>query len=341
MVCPEDVDWIFDVDTLESAGGESFRQLHGLSSPSADNPHHPFLLTPDSGSLWDKTVRSLSMASGEAHILLSSSKETDSGPVFYARVAGFREQGMPRIACVFQLIDKASVHTGDDKVWRNWLYLLHEIKNTISLLRVAEDCTTPSSGSEDAFTSPEHLRSFALHCLENHIRNGVLLATDDGRELPCNPAPLHLQAVLENIIDAHAIAMAQKGNSIELDFRCEQLATVRFDRTLLEQLLNNLLLNKSKLLANQKVVVRVEEAAAHSRSGWELVLTLDDQGPVFPDFVLQHKSPEVDIGGLLDVRRSSGLGLSIVRRIVTTLNGQIHFFNGDTHRRIRIHLPIS
>ena len=33
LVCPEDVDWIFDVDTLRSAGRDELVRMHGLEDP--------------------------------------------------------------------------------------------------------------------------------------------------------------------------------------------------------------------------------------------------------------------------------------------------------------------
>jgi hypothetical protein len=337
MACPEDVDWIFDVDTLDSAGGEGFRRLHRLLAPHADCPHHPFLLASDSASLWDQTVRNLSMAAGEANILLRAETNEESPPVFYARVAGFREGGLPRIACVFQRIENGFNATTDDCVWRNWLYLLHEIKNTISLLRVAEDPETASTPA----TQPEvdHLRHFAIHCLENHIRNGILLASDESRDLPNNPLPMDLRPTLEAIIDAHSVALGQNDNAVQLSFDCQSLTTVRLDRTLFEQLFNNLLLNKAKLLHHDTVRIKVMESR-DAQQALRLTFLIEDNGPAFPDFILNNEATKADISGLLDVRRGSGLGLSIVRRIIRTMGGEIAFFNDAEVRRIRIHLPV-
>jgi hypothetical protein len=194
LICPEDVDWIFDVDSLHSAGGDALIRLHGLEDPPRDSPHYPFNLSSSSASIWDKAVRDLSAASGESHLIVTGHSHKEARElVFYARVAGFREKGLPRIAATFQRIDQSSYQSVADSVRQNWMYLLHEIKNPLSILKAAEDIEYREAKGMKSAGEAAQTRHFAITCLEDHLRNGVFLATEDSRMIPNRPKPLDMQ----------------------------------------------------------------------------------------------------------------------------------------------------
>jgi signal transduction histidine kinase len=343
LVCPEDVDWIFDVDSLHSAGGEALIRYHGLEEAPRDCPHYPFNLSASSASVWDKAVRDLSIASGESHLVLTAHSHKEAKEVvFYSRVAGYREQGLPRIAATFQRIDQSSYQSVADSVRQNWMYLLHEIKNPLSILKAAEDIEYRQSKEGKSPSEAAQTRHFAITCLEDHLRNGVFLATEDSRMIPNRPNPLDLQLFLEEVRDTFAVLLRMQGNRIELNLDIESHRVVRIDRTLLGQLLNNLLLNKINLLQNE--VIHIDCALARSRTeggGTLLVMTIEDEGPAFPAYVLQEADQEPDVEGLLRIQQNSGLGLPICRRITSVMGGEIRFYNDAPKTRIRIWLPIE
>ena len=68
--------------------------------------------------------------------------------------------------------------------------------------------------------------------------------------------------------------------------------------------------------------------------------TIEDQGPAFPDYILQGQEKEINLKGLLEVQRHSGLGLPICRRIVSVMGGELKFYNDPPKTRIRIWLPL-
>jgi len=337
------VDWIFDVDTLRKAGGEALIRLHGLEEPPRDCPHYPFSLSSGSATIWDQTVRKLSMASGESHLILTSYSRNEAQEiVFYARVAGFREEGLPRIAATFQKIDQSSYQSVADNTRQNWLYLLHEIKNPITILKAAEDLkyqNTPGIDSEEAAAQTRH---FALTCLEDHLRNGVFLATEDSRMIPNHPEPVDLKLFFEELRSAFKVLLRLQRNELKVNLNIDSYQVARIDRALLAQLLNNLLLNKINCLQEQTVSLDCSLGSTRSDgSGALLVITIEDEGPAFPDYVLQGLEKEPDLKGLLQVHRHSGLGLPICRRIASVMGGDLKFYNDPPKTRIRIWLPLG
>jgi signal transduction histidine kinase len=343
LACPEDVDWIFDVDTLSSAGGDVLVRMHGLEEAPRDCPHYPFDLSPSSAAVWDQTVRKLSMAAGESHLVLTAHSNVEAREiVFYSRVAGFREQGLPRIAATFQRIDESSYQSVADNVRQNWLYLLHEIKNPLSILKAAEDVTYQASLDPRRQGEASQTRHFAITCLEDHLRNGVFLATEDSRMIPNRPEPVDLKLFLEEVRDTFAVLLRMQSNQLDIQLDIETHQVARIDRTLLAQLLNNLLLNKINLLQNQTLTLEAKLSSSRPDGGGTLlVITIEDEGPAFPEHILQEIDDTPNLDGLMRIRRSSGLGLPICRRIASVMGGEIRFYNDPPKTRIRIWLPLG
>ena len=342
LVCPEDVDWIFDVDTLRSAGRDALVRLHGLEDPPRDCPHYPFNLSEGSASIWDRTVRKLSMAAGESHLVLTAySKIAAQEIVFYARVAGFREEGLPMIAATFQKIEQSSYQSVADNTRQNWLYLLHEIKNPISILKTAEDLEFQDLTG----TTPEEARAtrkFATTCLEDHLRNGVFLATEDSKMIPNNPEPTDLKLFFDEIHTTFAALLRIQGNKMQVNLNIDSHQVARIDKTLLAQLLNNLLLNKINCLKG--TIVTLDCSLGSTRAdgtGTLLVITIEDEGPAFPEHVLMELDQEPDLSGLMQVQVNSGLGLPICRRIASVMGGEMKLYNDPPKTRIRLWLPLS
>lgn len=342
LACPEDVDWIFDVDTLRSAGRDELVRMHGLEDPPRDCPHYPFSLSEGSAAIWDRTVRRLSMAAGEEHLVITAYSRTAAHEiVFYARVAGFREEGLPMVAATFQKIEQSSYQSVADNTRQNWLYLLHEIKNPISILKAAEDQefqAATGASAEDA----RQTRRFAISCLEDHLRNGVFLATEDSKMIPNHPEPVDLKLFFDDIQTAFAALLRIQGNKLQVNLNIDSHQVARIDRALLAQLLNNLLLNKINCLKGTIVTLDCSLGSTRADgSGTLLVITIEDEGPAFPEHVLLELDQEPDMSGLMQVQMNSGLGLPICRRIASVMGGEMKLYNDPPKTRIRLWLPLS
>jgi len=343
LLCPEDVDWIFDVDTLDSAGGEALIRMYGLEEAPSDGPHYPFSMSSSSALIWDQALRKLALAAGESHVVLTAHSNLEAQEiVFYSRVAGFRDEGMPRIAATFQRIDRSSFQSVADNIRKNWLYLLHEIKNPLSILKASEDLTYNAATPEEGRKEAARVRRFAVSCLEDHLRNGVFLATEDSRMIPNKPEPLDLKLFFEEVHDTFRVLLEMQDNTMELNLDIGAYQVARVDKALLSQIMGNLLLNKINHL--EKQVLTLDASLSSTRndgSGTLLVITIEDEGPAFPDHVLQEIDKEPDLEGLLNVQRGSGLGLPICRRIASVMGGEIRFYNDPPKTRIRIWIPLT
>lgn len=343
LTCPEDVDWIFDADTLQTAGGNQLVRKYGLTEASTEYPHHPFALGPNSVSLWDRQIRRLSMAAGESHILISAfSKIQNCDILFYTRIAGYREQDTPRIVAHFQRIDAASHEASNDTQHNNWLYLLHEIKNPLALLQAAERMEFGQQEEGMSDSDYARLRRYAVRCLEDHLRNGVLLATEQDNPIPNRKEPFDLKRFMEDIKESYQPLLRLQQNQLIMDLDIEAIRQVRMDRALLSQLLNNLLLNKLNLLHHQTVSLRAETAhQSIGRREPSLLLTIEDEGPPFPASLLSGEERSPDMEALFRLQHGAGLGMSICRRIVSVMEGELAFYNDPPKTRIRLSLPVG
>ena len=343
LACPEDVDWIFDVDTLRSNGADALVALYGLEEAPYDCPHYPFKLSQSSSTVWDRTIRQLTMAAGEAHIVITGRiKQTAGELALYARVAGFRENGLPQVVASFQKIDEASYQSIADTTRQNWLYLLHEIKNPISILKASEDIYYNQSDPEQGAKEAAQARRFATTCLEDHLRNGVFLATEDSRMIPNNPEPTDLNLFFDDLRGAFQMLLRIQKSDLKIDLDIGSHQVARIDRTLLAQLMNNRLLNKINCLKEEDVSIECRLGSSRADgTGTLLIITISDEGPPFPDHVLQGLDREPDLKGLMDVHTQSGLGLPICRRIVAVMGGELKFYNDPPKTRIRIWLPLD
>lgn len=339
---PEDADWVFDVDTLQFAGSEDFLKQHGLEEPPRDCPHHPFNLSEGSASIWERTLRNLSMSAGESHLVISAYSRTAAQDiVFYAKVTGYRENGLPRIAAKFQKIEHTSYQSVADNTRQNWLYLLHEIKNPISILKTAEDLEFQQA-TETSAEEARQTRLYAISSLEDHLRNGVFLATDDSRMIPNNPEPTDLKLLFDDIKETFATLLRIQNNKLQVNLNIDSHEVARIDKTLLTQLLNNLLLNKLNNLSGTTIKIECSLGSTQQDgSGTLLVITIEDEGPAFPEHVLAELDHEADLKGLMHIRMNSGLGLPICRRIASVMGGEMKLYNDPPKTRIRLWLPLT
>jgi signal transduction histidine kinase len=72
-----------------------------------------------------------------------------------------------------------------------------------------------------------------------------------------------------------------------------------------------------------------------------LVITIEDEGPAFPEHILAELEEEPDLDGLMRIRMNSGLGLPICRRIASVMGGEMKLYNDPPKTRIRLWLPLS
>ena len=132
------------------------------------------------------------------------------------------------------------------------------------------------------------------------------------------PEEIHLQSVVEEVLERFATAAADKGIELVADVDPRAPETCVTDPTRLRQVLTNLIDNAVKFTAAGEVVVRADGA------GDKLRFAVRDTGVGIPNDRLAHLFlPFAPVDRTTRRLGSAGLGLAISRRLCELLGGQI------------------
>ena len=192
---------------------------------------------------------------------------------------------------------------------------LTAIAASLGLLRVGAANSLP----QQAY----HLLEIAEANCQRLVRlvNDILdLQKLDAGRMPFHFQPCEARALLEKAVEANQALAGSLGASIRLDAQPAP-AVLNVDPDRFIQIVTNLLSNALKFSpAGGEVVVALESRGAHVR------IAVRDHGPGIPDEFrprMFQSFAQADGGGAS--KGSSGLGLSIARRIVEGMHGQIGF----------------
>ncbi|MCB1757392.1 MAG: sensor histidine kinase [Gammaproteobacteria bacterium] len=193
-----------------------------------------------------------------------------------------------------QLIERARTQSGN---------LAHALKNPLTVIR-----------NEAARVSGESGRVLREQTalISNNVNRYLSQARAAG-----SAGKLGARADVEKAVGDLVMVMQQLYGDRHLDIQARQLARLCFrgDEQDLEEMLGNLMDNACKW-ANKKVLV-------HGKSGsaGQLLIIVEDDGPGIPE---QSRVPALQRGQRLDAKvPGSGLGLSIVRDLVTLYRGDV------------------
>jgi len=200
--------------------------------------------------------------------------------------------------------------------------LTHEIKSPLSAIRGAAELI------DDAMPAPQRER-FLENIRTESARIGRIvdtmleLAALENRRLQPEMHPLDLGALLAGVIESKAPLLARKG--IEVQRPAPASLTVTGNPFLLHQAFANLLQNAIDFSPPGG---RIELTTAVS--GQTLVLTVADRGAGIPDYAVErvfdkfYSLQRPDSG-----RKSTGLGLNLVREVVAAHQGTVRLLNRD------------
>ncbi|AYY15742.1 HAMP domain-containing protein [Actinobacteria bacterium YIM 96077] len=210
----------------------------------------------------------------------------------------------------------------------------HELRTPLAMERglIELEMTRPSATPDSI-----HFARSLLEINERHTRlvNGMLFLANSQNVLE-RPVAVDLDDVAHHVAAAHHTMADELGVMLESELH---VAPIRGDPVLLEQLTRNL----------------VENALRHNvDNGWALVttgieytqayLTISNSGPVLHDYEVdnlfepfQRRRSEDAVNG----RHSFGLGLSIVKAIVTTHGGAVSARGRpDGGMDVTVHIPL-
>lgn len=214
--------------------------------------------------------------------------------------------------------------------------LTHEIKSPISAIRGAAEIL------EDANVPPDRRARFLRNIqseterIQNLVERMLSLSELEVRRALPERAPVAVAAVVRAALVDLAASVAAKALVVEVGVGDD--ATVRGDEFLLRLALSNLLQNAVDFSpAGGTLTVD----AAVQLDGAEVALTVSDQGPGIPEFAKArvfekfYSLQRPDSG-----RKSTGLGLNLVKEVATLHGGTIDLANlPDRGLRATLRLP--
>jgi nitrogen fixation/metabolism regulation signal transduction histidine kinase len=168
------------------------------------------------------------------------------------------------------------------------------------------------------------------------LKSMVNAFTDYARPAQLQSAPVNINDLVRDVVDMYrGKAASALPIALEID---EGLPDIRADAGRLRQVLHNLLLNARDALANSdSPSVLVRTRLTGNKENLFLELSVEDNGPGFPDTVMQHLFEPYVTGK----EKGTGLGLAIVKKIIEEHSGSLSAANTDQGARIEIRLPLS
>ncbi len=161
-----------------------------------------------------------------------------------------------------------------------------------------------------------------LLSLINDILN---LAKIEARKLELAPKPVHLDSLLQKVLDITQTQANQKG--IQLLYQTESLPqSVNVDAKCLRQVLLNLIGNGLKFTQQGQVAIKVQALAqaTEANSSVRLKFSITDSGiGMTTDDLKQLFQPFTQVGNKLHKSSGTGLGLALSQEIIQLMGGKI------------------
>ncbi len=231
------------------------------------------------------------------------------------------ESRAKEVAALAQAFDEMRVALeGKAYVERYTQALTHEFKAPLSAIRGAAELLAENPPEPDRARFLANLRAESVR-LQLIVDRLLELASLESRRTGQALTEIELTGVLREVCDGAAATAA--ANGVTLTFESKAAPRVRGDKFLLADAVRNLVHNALEFTpARGTVTLRLTE------EGGEAIVRVDDTGPGVPDYAIEriferfYSLPRPDTG-----RKSSGLGLSIVREIARLHGGEITLTN--------------
>ncbi|OGR34122.1 MAG: two-component system sensor histidine kinase CreC [Desulfuromonadales bacterium GWD2_61_12] len=237
------------------------------------------------------------------------------------RRPAFPELGRSEIAELGQALHQMQVALEGKQYVEEYVQnLTHEIKSPLSAIRGAAELIDEAMPPERRERFLENIRTEAAR-IGRIVDTMLELAALENRRLQPEMQPLDLHALLANVIESKQPLLQQK--HLDLQLRAPERLTIPGNGFLLHQALANLLQNAIDFSPPGGRI----DLAAEITDG-KLVVTVADAGAGIPDYARErifdkfYSLQRPDSG-----RKSTGLGLNLVREVVTAHNGSVRLGN--------------
>ena len=191
----------------------------------------------------------------------------------------------------------------------------HEFKTPISAI---EGYSTLLQGSENLdHNQREYVDKILLNTrrLSSLVGSILLLSKLENQQIPTNQSSYRLDEQIRQALVAQEIAWIQK--DIELDVELERLSYLG-NEPMMRHVWDNLISNAVKF-SPQGGTIKLRL----TRKPEKLVFTIEDQGPGLSEETQKHIFDKFYQGDSSHKQEGNGLGLALVKRILTIEKGQI------------------
>ncbi|WP_414664006.1 two-component system sensor histidine kinase CreC [Horticoccus sp. 23ND18S-11] len=213
--------------------------------------------------------------------------------------------------------------------------LAHEFKAPLSSIRGAAELLAENPPEADRQRFLGNLRAESAR-LQQIVERLLELAALESRRAGVAMSAIDFAGVVRDVHTAARAVAAQRG--VTLSCAAGEPATVHGERFLLEQGVGNLVQNALEFTPVGGTITITLQRDAHG-----VRVIVDDTGPGVPDYAIEkiferfYSLPRPDTG-----RKSSGLGLSIVREIARLHGGDVRLENRpEGGARAMLTLPLT
>jgi two-component system sensor histidine kinase CreC len=198
--------------------------------------------------------------------------------------------------------------------------LTHELKSPLSAIRGAAELLQEEMPPREQARFIVNIRAEAERIARIVDRMLELARLENRREKP-DTEPVELDALVRTVAESHEPLLA--GKDLELEIAVPERLTLSGNAFLLHQALDNLVQNAIEF-SPRGGTVKVEVTTA----GDQITIAVTDQGPGIPDYALDRIFERFYSLGRPDTgRKSTGLGLNLVREVAASHGGAIRVVN--------------
>lgn len=242
----------------------------------------------------------------------------NAGPIFIAYIRDISR----RIESERALLAARDEALAADRAKSSFLAVMsHEMRTPlngiIGVLDLLE--STPLSEDQRRLLDIAHISS---NLLLRHIDDVLDIAKIESGKFALAAKPFDLDKLLNHAVELNLPLAAEKNTAISVESKLDEPAVFISDQVRIQQIVLNLINNAIKFTRNGHIRIGardvIDEQGRATVEIWVedsgIGIAAEDQKRIFDDFVSLELSDEQRASG-------AGLGLSIVRRIVTALGG--------------------
>lgn len=169
-----------------------------------------------------------------------------------------------------------------------------------------------------------NLLKYAANNLSSLVNNILDFSRLNSGEMVVNDARMSMGNLLKNLLQIHQFKAHENGNNLNFDVDPKMPDLILADEMVLTQILNNLLSNALKFTRKGAVTLRIE-LLEQSKSQARSRFTVEDTGVGMSHTDLEKVFDKfTQVGKDRARNQGSGLGLTIAKKLVELLGGQLH-----------------